>query len=55
MLMRVKGLQKYQTSKLEVDKKFPTLPDLRLMRPGPANSANFFQPPTLTYDIFVAS
>ena len=31
----VKRLQKYQRSKLVVDKKLPTQPDLRLMRPGP--------------------
>ena len=50
MLLYVKRLQKYQRSKLEVDKKFPTLADSSSMSPGSGWSGRFFS--TSNFDLW---
>ena len=52
-MILVKGLQKYQRSNLEVEKT-SSAPGVGTSVSNPAESAIFFQPPTLTSNIFAA-
>ena len=52
MFLKVKILREVKVGGL---KKLPSQANLKLTHMGPADPADYFQPPTLTSDIFVAS